>query len=234
MYKTIASFNGDVKIYDGKLGYANLLKLTGEMPKNIEHIEVLHNDRGFGDFYSWSNKIVENNFGSNFKEGFPIVNFSKDGSEVEVITAYGELENGVSVLFDKDSLEWVVEFAEGGEISDHEETYKKWKSLVNMSKSELENFYNSEEGKEAGLRLDSVIDCTVIATIPKTLLVSKIGAFPNETMERVDQCLMIAMAIGRPVQPLNNAEPRNPLSFGNDPGGPEMQAKSEPESPANR
>ena len=58
---------------------------------------------------------------------------------------------------------------------------------------------DSEEGKQAGLRLDSVIDCTVIATIPKTLLVSKIGSFPQEVMERVDQCLMIAMAIGRPV-----------------------------------
>jgi mRNA-degrading endonuclease toxin of MazEF toxin-antitoxin module len=57
----------------------------------------------------------------------------------------------------------------------------------------------SPEGQAAGLRLDSVIDCTVIATIPKTLLVNKIGAFPQETMERVDQCLMIAMAIGRPI-----------------------------------
>jgi hypothetical protein len=65
----------------------------------------------------------------------------------------------------------------------------------------------SEEGKAAGLRLDSVIDCTVIATIPKTLLVSKIGAFPQETMERVDQCLMIAMAIGRPIQ----GEARSPF-----------------------
>jgi mRNA interferase MazF len=57
----------------------------------------------------------------------------------------------------------------------------------------------SAEGKQGGLRLDSVIDCTVIATIPKTLLVSKIGAFPQDVMERVDQCLMIAMAIGRPL-----------------------------------
>src|ERR1700722_1837178 len=65
----------------------------------------------------------------------------------------------------------------------------------------------SEEGKAAGLRLDSVIDCTVIATIPKTLLVNKIGAFPQETMERVDQCLMIAMAIGRPV----SGETRSPF-----------------------
>ncbi len=58
---------------------------------------------------------------------------------------------------------------------------------------------NSGEGQQGGLRLDSVIDCTVIATIPKTLLVSKIGQFPQETMERVDQCLMIALSIGRPI-----------------------------------
>jgi len=63
---------------------------------------------------------------------------------------------------------------------------------------------DSEEGKLGGLRLDSVIDCTVIATIPKTLLVSKIGQFPQELMERVDQCLMVALSIGRP---LNEEEP---------------------------
>jgi mRNA-degrading endonuclease toxin of MazEF toxin-antitoxin module len=68
---------------------------------------------------------------------------------------------------------------------------------------------NSPEGQAGGLRLDSVIDCTVIATIPRTLLVSKIGAFPQETMERIDQCLMIAMSIGRPIA----EEPRNPLEF---------------------
>lgn len=42
-------------------------------------------------------------------------------------------------------------YEKGGKLDDKEEIYKKWKSLVNMSKSELENFYNSEEGKEAGL-----------------------------------------------------------------------------------
>ncbi len=65
--------------------------------------------------------------------------------------------------------------------------------------TQVEVLMNTPEGKAAGLRLDSVIDCTVIATIPKTLVVSKIGAFPQEVMEKVDQCLMIAMAIGRPV-----------------------------------
>jgi len=62
--------------------------------------------------------------------------------------------------------------------------------------TQVEVLMDTPEGKSAGLRLD---DCTVIATIPKTLMVSKIGAFPQEVMEKVDQCLMIAMAIGRPV-----------------------------------
>src|SRR3984957_7552824 len=61
----------------------------------------------------------------------------------------------------------------------------------------------SPEGQQGGLRLDSVIDCTVIATIPKTLLVNTIGSFPQEVMERIDQCLMIALSIGRPI----NTEP---------------------------
>jgi mRNA interferase MazF len=70
----------------------------------------------------------------------------------------------------------------------------------------------SDEGKAGGLRLDSVIDCTVIATIPKTLLVSKIGQFPQETMERVDQCLMIALSIGRPIDDGSNPAPPAPPS----------------------
>jgi len=65
--------------------------------------------------------------------------------------------------------------------------------------TQVEVLMNSPEGQSGGLRLDSVIDCTVIATIPKTLLVNKIGTFPQDVMEKVDQCLMIAMAIGRPI-----------------------------------
>lgn len=77
---------------------------------------------------------------------------------------------------------------------------------------------DTAEGKAAGLRLDSVVDCTVIATIPKTLLVNKIGAFPQETMERIDQCLMIAMAIGRPIQ---TSAP------GSTPGAPEVHGAND-------
>ena len=43
-----------------------------------------------------------------------------------------------------------VRYADGGNV-ENKETYKKWKSLVNMSNSELEKFYNSQEGKDAGL-----------------------------------------------------------------------------------
>ena len=39
----------------------------------------------------------------------------------------------------------------GGSIEEHKETYQKWKSLVNMSISELKEFYDSQEGKDAGL-----------------------------------------------------------------------------------
>ena len=42
-------------------------------------------------------------------------------------------------------------YDKGGEVKEHKKIYQKWKHLVNMSKSELEKFYNSEEGKEAGL-----------------------------------------------------------------------------------
>lgn len=46
-----------------------------------------------------------------------------------------------------------TEYRDGGQLSpdDKKEIFKKWRSLVNMSKTELERFYNSEEGKEAGL-----------------------------------------------------------------------------------
>jgi len=44
-------------------------------------------------------------------------------------------------------------YASGGELTneDKKEIYAKWRKLVNMSKSELQKFYDSEEGKQAGL-----------------------------------------------------------------------------------
>lgn len=46
----------------------------------------------------------------------------------------------------------VEEMAKGGKLDeDKRETAQKWGKLVNMSKSELQRFYDSEEGKKAGL-----------------------------------------------------------------------------------
>ena len=43
-------------------------------------------------------------------------------------------------------------YEQGGTITDkNKQTYEKWKYLVNMSESELKEFYDSEEGKKAGL-----------------------------------------------------------------------------------
>ena len=60
-----------------------------------------------------------------------------------------KISNGTNTTFDINSPD--IRFGDGGEIVEHQETYKKWKSLVNMSKGELDKFYNSNEGKEAGL-----------------------------------------------------------------------------------
>jgi GNAT superfamily N-acetyltransferase len=60
-------------------------------------------------------------------------------------------EKIVVVDIDMVVCENLNEYAGGGEVEQHEETYAKWKSLVNMSYGEIESFYNSKEGKEAGL-----------------------------------------------------------------------------------
>ena len=46
-------------------------------------------------------------------------------------------------------------YNDGGAIDKKKQTYEKWKDLVNMSKGELEKFYNSKEGKAAGISSDT-------------------------------------------------------------------------------
>lgn len=50
-------------------------------------------------------------------------------------------------------------------------------------------FLKTEEGQRAGLKLDSYVDCSVIATMPKKLLVSKLGSFSERTMRAIGECL---------------------------------------------
>ena len=61
-----------------------------------------------------------------------------------------KLSDGTNTTFDPKSPD--VRFEKGGSITPREKhSYEKWKKLVNMSASELQKFYDSEEGKEAGL-----------------------------------------------------------------------------------
>ncbi|MBI2455010.1 MAG: type II toxin-antitoxin system PemK/MazF family toxin [candidate division NC10 bacterium] len=55
---------------------------------------------------------------------------------------------------------------------------------------------DSPEGREAGLRLDSVVDCQTLATVPREEIVRRLGRFPAEIMRRVDQALRDALGLG--------------------------------------
>ncbi len=54
---------------------------------------------------------------------------------------------------------------------------------------------DSPEGRAAGLRLDSTVDCQTIATVPKEEIVRRLGAFPGETIKKVDLALQDALGL---------------------------------------
>jgi GNAT superfamily N-acetyltransferase len=99
------------------------------------------------------NPEVTNKIGDSLED--EVIHLGKNYGKVYVMFFnFDELEQFAiekSKIYDSKKLKSML--AKGGDISDEDkkETYKKWKSLVNMSKSELEKFYNSEEGKVAGL-----------------------------------------------------------------------------------
>ena len=54
---------------------------------------------------------------------------------------------------------------------------------------------DSPEGRATGLRLDSTVDCQTIATVPKEEIVRRLGAFPEETIKKVDLALQDALGL---------------------------------------
>lgn len=50
-------------------------------------------------------------------------------------------------------------------------------------------------GKRGGLRLDSIVDCQTLATIPKEEIVRKLGRFPPDLMRRIDAGLQDALGL---------------------------------------
>lgn len=77
-----------------------------------------------------------------------------EGTAYEIasqINSYGG--NGVSLMEDGGRLDMGMQMKSGGKITDQEKTslYSEWKKYVNMTLNELRKFYDSDEGKEAGL-----------------------------------------------------------------------------------
>ncbi|MGD0993252.1 MAG: type II toxin-antitoxin system PemK/MazF family toxin [Gemmatimonadales bacterium] len=55
--------------------------------------------------------------------------------------------------------------------------------------------HRSAEGRRAGVRLDSTVDCQTIATVPSDEIVSRIGTLTPELMLRVDEALKDALGL---------------------------------------
>lgn len=54
---------------------------------------------------------------------------------------------------------------------------------------------DSPEGRQAGLRLDSTVDCQTLATLPRQEIVAHLGTLPPKTMRRIDEALRDALGI---------------------------------------
>ncbi len=53
----------------------------------------------------------------------------------------------------------------------------------------------SPEGRQAGLRLDSVVDCQTLATVPREEIATRLGTLPAATMRQVDGALRDALGL---------------------------------------
>lgn len=54
---------------------------------------------------------------------------------------------------------------------------------------------DSPAGRAASLRIDSVVDCQTIVTVPRGEIVRRLGAFPADTMRKVGSALQDALGL---------------------------------------
>ena len=54
---------------------------------------------------------------------------------------------------------------------------------------------DSSEGRRAGLRTDSVVDCQTLITLPKEELVAKLGSFPPDMVSQIDRAIEDALGL---------------------------------------
>ncbi|NOT59510.1 MAG: type II toxin-antitoxin system PemK/MazF family toxin [Acidobacteria bacterium] len=51
------------------------------------------------------------------------------------------------------------------------------------------------EGRQSGLRQDSVVNCVNLLTLDKNKILMKLGSLPNAQMQRVNDCLKAALEL---------------------------------------
>jgi len=56
---------------------------------------------------------------------------------------------------------------------------------------------DTPEARQAGLRLDSIVDCQTLVTIPREEIRTRLGRFSVETMQQVDRALQDALGLAR-------------------------------------
>ena len=69
----------------------------------------------------------------------------------------------------------------------------------------------SPEGRQAGIRLDSVVKAETILTLPKALICKTIGHLPRRAMGALDRCLTIPSTYREPCDtevPLSSSQGR--------------------------
>ena len=52
---------------------------------------------------------------------------------------------------------------------------------------------STAEGRQSGLRQDSVVNCVNIVTLEKGKILRKLGALPESLLQQVNGCLMVAL-----------------------------------------
>ncbi|MDQ7850025.1 MAG: type II toxin-antitoxin system PemK/MazF family toxin [Armatimonadota bacterium] len=57
---------------------------------------------------------------------------------------------------------------------------------------------DSPAGVQANLRLDSIVDCQTLATVPRSEIVRRLGRFPPDVIQRIDQALQDALGLSGP------------------------------------
>lgn len=54
---------------------------------------------------------------------------------------------------------------------------------------------SSSAGRQAGIKLDSVVDCQTLVTVPREVITKKLGSLPKNVMHKIDEALHDALGL---------------------------------------